>query len=255
VRGCGSRNRDSPSTANLVRPASRAGTSHLLLPSIVGVERVAFGHAKAKLECERIVAGSGIRWTILRATQFYPMIPGGLRTLARLPLCRSRRACGVRPVDPDDVAARLASLASGPPAGRVRNLARPQELTFADLVRRYLAATGRRRPVVSLWLPGTGGIRAGALLPAGPYDAGAVPGRTSSCQSSPSPGRDEPGGPPAEPYRPGGPRRGPGGQSAARRAGSAPCPGRSRSPARGRRSHPRRGIPEPLPHRPRWLDP
>ncbi|HEY6594634.1 MAG TPA: hypothetical protein VI011_11090 [Asanoa sp.] len=76
-------------------------------------------------------------------------------------------------MDPDDVAARLASLASGPPAGRVRDLAGPQELTFADLVRGYLAATGRRRPVVSLWLPGTGGIRAGALLPAGPYDAGA----------------------------------------------------------------------------------
>jgi uncharacterized protein YbjT (DUF2867 family) len=173
VHCASARKGDATATANLVREASRAGTSHLLLPSIVGVERVSFGYTKTKLECERVVAGSGIPWTILRATQFYTLILGGVRALGRLPVVPVPAGFRLRPVDPDDVAARLASLASGPPGGRVRDLAGPQELTFADLVRGYLASTGRRRPVVALWLPGIDRIRAGALLPAGPYDTGA----------------------------------------------------------------------------------
>ncbi|HEY6594633.1 MAG TPA: NAD(P)H-binding protein [Asanoa sp.] len=46
VHGASARKGDPTATAILVRAASRAGTSHLLLPSIVGVERVAFGYAK-----------------------------------------------------------------------------------------------------------------------------------------------------------------------------------------------------------------
>jgi uncharacterized protein YbjT (DUF2867 family) len=57
-------------------------------------------------------------------------------------------------------------LAVGQPTGRVPDLVGPQVLSFADVVRGYLTATGRRRPVASVWMPGIGEIRRGALLPA-----------------------------------------------------------------------------------------
>jgi uncharacterized protein YbjT (DUF2867 family) len=72
----------------------------------------------------------------------------------------------VQPVDSGEVAARLAELALSEPRGRVPDMAGPQILSFADLIRMYLSATGRRpRPVVPVWTPGIGPIRAGALYP------------------------------------------------------------------------------------------
>jgi uncharacterized protein YbjT (DUF2867 family) len=70
-----------------------------------------------------------------------------------------------QPVDAGEVAARLAELTLGEPAGRVPDMAGPQVLSFADLVRGYLRASGRRRPVLPVWLPGLRRIRDGALIP------------------------------------------------------------------------------------------
>jgi uncharacterized protein YbjT (DUF2867 family) len=59
-----------------------------------------------------------------------------------------------------------AELSLGQPRGRVPDMAGPHVLSFADLIRTYLTATGRRpRPVVPIWTPGIGPIRAGALYP------------------------------------------------------------------------------------------
>jgi uncharacterized protein YbjT (DUF2867 family) len=49
----------------------------------------------------------------------------------------------VQPVDSGEVAARLAELALGEPRGRVPDMAGPQVLSFADVIRIYLQATGR----------------------------------------------------------------------------------------------------------------
>jgi uncharacterized protein YbjT (DUF2867 family) len=72
----------------------------------------------------------------------------------------------VQPVDSGEVAVRLAELALSEPRGRVPDMAGPQILSFADLIRVYLSANGRRpRPVVPVWTPGIAPIRAGAMYP------------------------------------------------------------------------------------------
>jgi hypothetical protein len=50
--------------------------------------------------------------------------------------------------------ARLAALAMSQPAGRVPDLAGPEICTIEDLARTYLTAVGKRRPIVSVPLPG-----------------------------------------------------------------------------------------------------
>jgi uncharacterized protein YbjT (DUF2867 family) len=51
------------------------------------------------------------------------------------------------------------------PAGRVPDMAGPQIRAAADLARSYLRASGRRRPVQPVWLPG----RAAAALRRGDH--------------------------------------------------------------------------------------
>jgi uncharacterized protein YbjT (DUF2867 family) len=170
---CASGNKgDAEATRNLVRAAARAGGEpHVVYVSIVGVDRVPYGYLRGKLDAERIVADSGLPWTILRATQFFDLILSGARKAAWLPVVPVPAGFLVRPVDADEVAARLVELALGEPAGRVPDLGGPEALTAADLIRRYLRATGRRRAVIAVRLPGTARIRAGGLVPSGPGSA------------------------------------------------------------------------------------
>ena len=80
----------------------------------------------------------------------------------------------IQPVDSGEVAARLADLALAEPAGRVPDMGGPQVISFAELLRAYLRAGRRRRPVVPVWMPGIRAVRAGALLV--PPEQAAAPG-------------------------------------------------------------------------------
>jgi uncharacterized protein YbjT (DUF2867 family) len=86
--------------------------------------------------------------------------------LAKLPVIPVPAGFVVQPVNSGEVATRLAELALEEPRGRAPDMAGPQILSFANMIRMYLSATGRRpRPVVAVWTPGIGPIRAGALYP------------------------------------------------------------------------------------------
>jgi uncharacterized protein YbjT (DUF2867 family) len=166
---------DEVKARNLARAASRAGTRHLVFISVVGadripvtsaVDRAMFGYFDAKLAAERLIAGSGVPWTTLRATQFHDLTLLAVRQLARLPVAPVPAGWRLQPVDAGEVAARLTELALCPPAGLVPDLGGPRVYDLADLVRGYLRATGRRRPVLPVPLPGRAAraYRAGANL-------------------------------------------------------------------------------------------
>jgi uncharacterized protein YbjT (DUF2867 family) len=120
----------------------------------VGVDRVPYRYYRAKLQAERLIQGSGLPWTIMRATQFHQLVLLVARGLARLPVVPVPAATSFQPIDADEVADRLAGLAAGPPAGRVADLGGPQIRPAAELLRAYLDAAGRRRPVLPVRLPG-----------------------------------------------------------------------------------------------------
>ena len=159
---------------HLVRAAAAAGVDHLVNISVVGADRVPvvsrldrlmFGYFASKLAAEQVVARSGVPYTTLRATQFHDLVLTTARAMARLPVVP---VPGVRfqPVDADEVAGRLSELALGEPAGLVPELGGPQVYAMADLLRDYLSAAHRRRPLVAVRAPGRAGraLRAGANL-------------------------------------------------------------------------------------------
>ena len=175
VHCAGSGKGDEEKARTLVRAASRAGARHLVYISVVGADRVPvggaldramFGYFASKLGAERAVAASGLPWTTLRATQFYDLFLMVAQQMAKLPVLPVPSGFRFQPVDTADVAARLAELALSEPAGLVPDVAGPRIYGMADLLRGYLRATHRHRPMVPLWLPGKAAraVRAGAIL-------------------------------------------------------------------------------------------
>lgn len=166
---------DEDKARNLVTAAKCAGVQHLVYISVVGADRIPivsgldramFGYFAAKLAAERIVAESGIPWTTLRATQFHDLFLTTATQMAKLPVIPVPSGVHFQPVDADEVAARLAELTLGEPAGLVADIAGPRVYPMADLIRGYLQACGKRRLMIPMRVPGkaAAALRSGANL-------------------------------------------------------------------------------------------
>ena len=175
VHLAGSAKGDEDKARNLVRAASRAGAPHLVYISVVGAERIPvvsgvdhamFGYFAFKRAAEKVVEGSGLPWTTLRATQFHELMLMVAQALAKLPVAPIPAGFQVQPIDADEVASRLVELTLGEPAGRVPDMGGPRVYGADELLRVYLRATKRRRLIVPVWLPGKAAraFRAGANL-------------------------------------------------------------------------------------------
>ncbi|MEU6236185.1 NAD(P)H-binding protein [Kitasatospora sp. NPDC047058] len=157
---------DDVATANLVRAAQRAGVRHLVYISVIGADRLPLGYFRAKLGAEQAVADSGLPYTTLRAAQFHDLALKVAAGMAKLPLVPAPGGIRWQPVDARDVAARLVELALDEPAGHVPDLAGPTVYPMAELVRGYLKARGKSRPMLPVRVPGKVGraYRAGDNL-------------------------------------------------------------------------------------------
>ena len=175
VHCAGSTKGDEEKALNLVNAASRAGVRHLVnisvvgadrIPVVSGVDRAMFGYFASKLAAERAVADSGLPWTTLRATQFHDLSLMTAQQMARLPVIPVPSGFRFQPVDAGEVADRLVELALGTPAGLVPDMAGPRVYGMGELVRGYLRARRKHRPLVPVRLPGKAAraFRAGANL-------------------------------------------------------------------------------------------
>jgi uncharacterized protein YbjT (DUF2867 family) len=175
IHSAGTAKGDEVKARHLVEAASRAGVRHLVFISVVGADRIPvqsaidramFGYFAAKRAAEQVIAGSGVPWTTLRATQFHDLTLLTIQQLTKLPVVPVPAGWRVQPVDPGEVADRLVELALAAPAGLVPEVGGPQIYELAALVRSYLRARGKRRPILPVRLPGKANraYRAGANL-------------------------------------------------------------------------------------------
>ncbi len=157
---------DEQVTRNLTEAARRAGGPHLVYISIVGIDVIRFFYYDEKLASEKVIEGSRLPWTVLRATQFHDLVARASAVQRRLPVTFMPSGFRFQPVSTGDVADRLVALASGEPAGRVPDLGGPEVRTARDLAEAYQRSVGRRKPIVPLWLPGKAfrAFRAGGNL-------------------------------------------------------------------------------------------
>lgn len=157
---------DDEATRNLVQAASTAGVRHLVYISVIGADRVPIGWFRSKLGAERVVADSGLPWTTLRAAQFDDLVLTLAEKMAKMPVIPVPSAVRLQPVGASEVAARLVELTLNKPAALVADLAGPKVYGMAVLIRDYLRARGKHRPIVPVRMPGKVGraYRAGENL-------------------------------------------------------------------------------------------
>jgi uncharacterized protein YbjT (DUF2867 family) len=157
---------DVEGTRRLVVASRDAGVEHLVYVSIPGVDRIPYGYYRAKHAAEQIVAASAVPYTVVRVSQFHPLIAVLLRTMHRGPLLAVPADWRAEPVAVRDAADHLARRLTGPAAGGVEEFGGPELWEVADLARSWLAGRGGRGYVLPVTFPGglSKAMRAGANL-------------------------------------------------------------------------------------------
>jgi len=136
------------SSRNLLAAETAAGVRHHVALSIVAIDRTDNGYFRAKVAQEKLIEGSGISYTIIRATQFLEFL-GGIAdssmdgNTVRLPPIL------FQPIAADDVAANIADVAVVAPRNGIVEIAGPERGSFNEIIARYLKAVGDPRTVVS----------------------------------------------------------------------------------------------------------
>ncbi|HET7280118.1 MAG TPA: NAD(P)H-binding protein [Dermatophilaceae bacterium] len=163
VHCAGTAKGDEDKTRHLVQAAAKAGVGHVVYISVVGADRVPvvsgidramFGYFVSKRMAEEVVADSGLPYTTLRATQFHDFVLNMAAQMAKLPVLPAASGVRFQPIDAREVAARLAELAQGQPAGLVADMGGPRAYAMSELLRDYLRATGRHRVILPMRQPG-----------------------------------------------------------------------------------------------------
>ena len=158
--------KDVTQAQRLVDAAKVAGVTHIVFISIVGVDVVPYSYYRAKFESEKVIAASGIPYTILRATQFHSFVAMIPRVQRRMPVILSLNVPD-QPIKVEEVAARLVELVDAGPSGMVADIGGPEQLQVNDAVAIWQKAAGTRKPVWTIPLGGKmmRSMRAGDHMP------------------------------------------------------------------------------------------
>ncbi|HEX4558277.1 MAG TPA: SDR family oxidoreductase [Mycobacterium sp.] len=136
------------STTNLVDAAKRAGVGHYVALSIVGVDGLPdSGYMRAKVVQEKIITESGLRYTVVRATQFAEFTDAITDSMTVGDQVRVPDAL-IQPIAAADVANDVARAAAAEPLGGVVNIGGPEKISFERMARDVLAHRGDDKTVV-----------------------------------------------------------------------------------------------------------
>lgn len=127
---------------------------HLVYMSIVGVDRHPFFYYQAKHRVEQMIDKSGVRHSILRATQFHDFVAYFLGAASKPPIALIPKRFVFQPIDTGEVAEHLAALVESRAPGLQPDVAGPAVHDAEYLSRSLMEAKGRERPILNLPVPG-----------------------------------------------------------------------------------------------------
>lgn len=137
------------SCRNIVAAEVKAGVKHHVALSVVGTERLqGSGYFRAKMAQENLIEASPIPYTILHSTQFFEFLSGIAKAGAVGKTIHVSPAL-VQPIASDDVVAALAKIAVSPPVNAIIEVAGPERVSLAELVKRFLIKTDDARQVTA----------------------------------------------------------------------------------------------------------
>ncbi|MGI3784267.1 MAG: SDR family oxidoreductase [Janthinobacterium lividum] len=127
---------DLQGTRRLIETVQRsAASTHLVYVSIVGCDANPYPYYRAKHACEQLLEDTGLPTSVLRATQFHPLVAAVARSARPLGVGLTIRDLAVQPCDVGWVADQLCGIvASPPPPGLSRHadVGGPERLTLVE---------------------------------------------------------------------------------------------------------------------------
>jgi uncharacterized protein YbjT (DUF2867 family) len=137
------------STGNLLAAESAAGVAHHVALSVVGTERLTeSGYFRAKLAQEKLIEGSSIPYSIVRATQFYEFMKRIAEDATDGSTVRLPPAL-IQPMAADDVASAVGRVSVGAPLNTMVEVAGPEQFRLDELIRGVLTTRNDPREVVT----------------------------------------------------------------------------------------------------------
>jgi uncharacterized protein YbjT (DUF2867 family) len=134
---------------NIAAAEAVAGVKHHVALSVVGTDRLlGSGYFRAKMAQENLIQAAGTPYTIVRATQFFEFVGAIAQSATDGDTVRVTTAA-FQPIAAEDVASAVADAALAEPVNGITEVAGPERVGMAELVRKYLAATGDTRQVVA----------------------------------------------------------------------------------------------------------
>ena len=137
------------STRNQLEAEKKAGVKHHVALSIVGADRAPdSGYLRAKIAQEELIKGSGVPYSVVRATQFFEF-GKAIADSATVGDEVHLPPAGFQPIASDDVAKAVSRTAAGAPLNGTREIAGPTRYHFDEFIAGGLARVGDPRRVVS----------------------------------------------------------------------------------------------------------
>jgi uncharacterized protein YbjT (DUF2867 family) len=134
---------------HLLAAEAVAGVWHHVALSVVGTERLLeSGYFRAKMAQEKLIKASGVPYTIVRSTQFFEFLDGIVQSGVDGKTVRLSPAL-VQPIASGDVATAMADFTVGAPVNGMVEVAGPERMPLADLVRQFLSIKQDARTVIA----------------------------------------------------------------------------------------------------------
>ena len=135
---------DIKGTCNLLDAIDKDKTLHFIYISIINVDKSDYAYYQTKIKVERMIAGSGIPFSVLRTTQFHNYVLSMLKTFDK------KNGAIIVPdgmhfqsIEVKEAAALLVDLAQKEPVGLLRGVGGPELLKFEEMAKTYLKVLGR----------------------------------------------------------------------------------------------------------------
>jgi uncharacterized protein YbjT (DUF2867 family) len=143
------RETDVEGTRRLLEAAKAACVSNFYYISIVGIDRIKYGYYEAKLAAEKVIEGADVPHTILRATQFHPLLGDVfLPMLTRGPFMFLPGSLKFQLIDVGEVADHMVATLANGPGGHLPDIGGPEVQTAREIARHWMKARGKRYTTV-----------------------------------------------------------------------------------------------------------
>jgi uncharacterized protein YbjT (DUF2867 family) len=141
---------DIEGTKNLLSVLDKNHLRHFIYISIVGVDKSNYPYYVAKYETEKVIAGAGFPFSVLRATQFHDLVlyrliyPADKNNDTVITIPANMR---FQSIDVKEVAAKVCDLVEQKPKGEVLSIGGPEILTLEEMAESYLNVFGKKKQI------------------------------------------------------------------------------------------------------------